>query len=525
MKRKIAFLLTLAFLIVGYSGCGANAKKTKGDKVTSSYGTTYPLETNGEVLSMWVIHSVHPEYKSYQDVPFYQELQKRTGVTLDIQGPTGGQFAESFNLMIASGDLPDLIKYDWAEKKVAGGPEKYIKEKYIIALNDVIDAYAPNLKKVLKENPDIDKAVKTDQGNYYVFPTFTGGNTLSWGGPAVRQDWLEELGMELPETIDDWHNMLTRFKNEKNSTSPLFWIDWLLESSGFLSGAYGEIMGYYIDENNKVTYGPANPGWKEYLRTMNQWYKEGLIDKDIATLDVTGQGSRILSGKNGAFLTTGASLGAYIPQMQELDPKAKFVGVPYPVLNKGDKPKFGVYDLKYTGLGSIAISAECKDLELAAKFLDYLYTDEGRMLGNFGIEGETYNMVDGHPVLTDKILKSDNIEMELKKYAMGEFTVKDTRAYQQTMVYPEQNAAIETWSKTEAQKHKMPILLPTEEESNKIAGAVTEIETYVDEMLFKFILGSESLDNFDNYVAHLKELGLEEVLSVYQGLYDRYQQR
>ena len=83
----------------------------------------------------------------------------------------------------------------------------------IIALNDVMDQYCPNLKKYLEENPDIDRMVKTDNGTYFAFPFIRGEERLCFTvGSFLRQDWLDELGLAVPTTIDAWHDVLVAFK-------------------------------------------------------------------------------------------------------------------------------------------------------------------------------------------------------------------------------------------------------------------------------------------------------------------------
>ena len=101
-------------------------------------------------------------------------------------------------------------------KNYPGGPEKAIKDGVIIPLNDIFKEYCPNITKYLAENPDIDKMIKTDDGNYFAFPFIRGEDKLCYTvGGFVRQDWLEELGMEVPATVDEWHDVLTAFKKKK----------------------------------------------------------------------------------------------------------------------------------------------------------------------------------------------------------------------------------------------------------------------------------------------------------------------
>ena len=96
-------------------------------------------------------------------------------------------------------------------------------------------------------------------------------------GPIVRKDWLDELGLSMPETIDEWHNVLTQFKEKKGAAAPLAYHDNMLRNGDFI-GAYGIKMDFFI-ENGKVVYGPYDKRYKDFLTTFAQWYKEGLIDK------------------------------------------------------------------------------------------------------------------------------------------------------------------------------------------------------------------------------------------------------
>src|SRR5690606_26912925 len=116
------------------------------------------------------------------------------------------------NLMIASGQLPDVIEYGWAT--APKGADSLIKEGRIIRLNELIAEHAPNLTKVLDENPEYRKLVTTDEGNIYVMPFLLGDPSLSVvHGPIIREDWLKKVGLEQPKTIADWEAMLTAFRD------------------------------------------------------------------------------------------------------------------------------------------------------------------------------------------------------------------------------------------------------------------------------------------------------------------------
>ena len=105
---------------------------------------------------------------NYGDTEVTKELSKRTGVKVEFIHPPQGQENEHFNLMLASGDLPDMIEREFAG--YPGGANKMVLDGHFIYLNDVLEKYAPNLTKYYEEHPEIEKMVVDDEGNHFLFP-------------------------------------------------------------------------------------------------------------------------------------------------------------------------------------------------------------------------------------------------------------------------------------------------------------------------------------------------------------------
>ncbi|MBW7456065.1 extracellular solute-binding protein, partial [Paenibacillus sepulcri] len=280
MKRLFATALSIVLLgtlLIACSSNGGNAGSgnTNTDKPANetetpaeTTATTYPIKTD-EKLSYWgeINGNLIGVKASHSEVPFFQDWQKKTGVSLEFTAPPTGQTQEALNVMLASGDLPDMIEYNFLG--FPGGPEKAINDGYILKLNDLIDKYAPNLKKFLQENPDIDKMVKTDSGSYYAFPFIRGDEYLRvFQGPIIRKDWLDELGLSVPETIDEWTAALTAFKEKKGAAAPFSVVSkprFFNESgNGAFLGAFGVNRGFY-QEDGVIKFGPSESGFKEYL--------------------------------------------------------------------------------------------------------------------------------------------------------------------------------------------------------------------------------------------------------------------
>jgi len=546
MKRRLTSLLILMMLATSLAACSSkdnsaagnsgNTGNTANETEASSEPVTYPIRTD-QTLSYWgeINGNLISVAATHDEIPFFQDWQKKTGVPLKFTAPPTGQVKESLNVMLASGDLPDMIEYNFLGD-FPGGPEKAISDGYILKLNDLIDKHAPNLKKYLQDHPDIDKMVKTDSGSYYAFPFIRGDEFLRvFQGPIIRKDWLDELGLPVPETIDDWTKTLTAFKEKKGAAAPFSVVSkprFFNESgNGAFLGAFGVTRGFY-QEDGKIKFGPYESGFKEYLKLFRQWYANGLLDKNIATADSKALDGNMASGETGASVgNAGGGIGKWQPLVEGDDPKAVLVAAPYPVLNKGETPKFGQKSQAYASEGTVAISTSAKDPVLAVEMLDYGYSEEGHLFFNFGTEGVSYNMEDGYPKYTDLLLKNpDKLApaQAISKYARGSYNgpfVQDQRYAEQFFALQTQRDAVGIWKNTDADQYNLPPITPTPEESSEYATIMNDINTLVDEMTLKIILGQEPLEQYESYVDKMKSLHLDRAIEIQQAALDRYNAR
>ncbi|WP_019424548.1 extracellular solute-binding protein [Paenibacillus sp. OSY-SE] len=467
--------------------------------------------------------------KSFSEMGAYKELEKRTGTKVEFQHPPSGQEADQFNLMLASGKLPDVIEYSWGG--VAKGPDQAIKEKRILRLNELIEKYAPNLSKVLADRPDLKKLVTTDEGNIYVFPFLRPEQELlTFMGPTIRQDWLDKLGLQVPTTIEEWEKMLIAFRDgDPNGNGKKDEIPFLLRDINVaFVGAYGITDGFYR-EGEVIKYGPIQPQYKDYVTMLNRWYKEGLLDKDYATTDGKLQDAKMTGNLLGSLVTyNGSGVGRYMNLMKEKDPSFKLVGAPYPTAIPGQKA-LGQADSPFAGVGA-AVSASASNPEEIVKWMDYKYGEEGHILFNFGVEGESYKMENGYPKYTDEIMNNPDglpVAQAMAKYMpvnwSGPF-VQDKRYIEQYIELPEQKEAMKNWLDADRSK-LLPSLTPTSEESSSYASIMADINTYKAEMFDKFIMGAEPIDNFDKFVETIKSMGIEDAIKVQQAALDRFNKR
>lgn len=530
MKKTfvLPFVMALLFLITACSGRGEAPEAVQSG---NGSGPDYPIQTDTE-LTYWLLTQTTLK-PSIKDIPFYQEWQKRIGVPVRFSEISSAQAKEAFSVMLSSGELTDIIEYNWLTG-LPGGPEKAIKDGYILRLNDLIDQYAPNLKKYLQEHPDIDKLVKTDNGDYYAFPFLKeGGMTTQWAGPVLRKDWLQELNLDVPATIEEWHKVLTAFKEQKGARAPLTFNSQSSALQGFLDGAFigafGVIRDFYV-EDGKVKYGPLQPGYRQFLETMNAWYKEGLLDQSFSQNDRKTQDANIMTGASGATFSSGANIDKWETALAAGNPQAVFVFAPYPVLNKGETPKFGQEAWLYGAEASAAVSATSKHPELAVQVLDYAYGEEGYLLFNYGTEGQSYIMKDGKPEVTGLITQNPDNLSYLEALTLYTHTVNpgpyvESKELIGKLALTNEDHNYDRW-KTDNLKHVLPPVSITAEESGEYARIMADINTLVDETTLKIILGTVSADDaYRRFADQLEQLGIGRALEIQQAAYERFLSR
>lgn len=519
IKKIALLLLTLSVITMSFAGCGGS------DKGSSFSGEiSFPL-TETAKLTYWVpLSGSVGVVDNFNQMGMYKTLQEKTNVEIEFIHPVQSNVKEQFNIMIATGEYPDIIE---GMSNYPGGVTKAYDDGVVVRLNELSD-YTPNLNKIYEEYPFLTPYIKEEDGSFLVFPVLRGGAVLRQGnGPIFRKDWLKDVGASAPETISDWTDILRKFKTEKKASRPLILTTSDLKKD-VLIGAYGIKYGFFAD-NNLIKYGPYDARYKDYLTLLNSWYTEGLLDKEFTTLNSKTVDSSVLNGEGGAYIgVLGNGLQRYLTLATaegfDLQP------VQYPVLKKGDKQTIETLS-PIVGTKNCSISTTCKNPELAAAWLDYAYGEEGHYIYNFGVEGESFEFKDGEPVYTE--LLTNNPEGKAfstvgrsyaRSFGSGPF-VLDTRYGNQFFSMPVQQEAVSIWGKfskeAEEAGHEFIGIL-TSDENKQATLKMNSIQTYVDESFVQFVMGTKPLSEFDGYIAQLKKMGIEDVIKIYQGSQDRF---
>lgn len=529
--KKLVSIIVMAVMVLSFAACSEKEEtKTVGKDAQALKSMDYPLKTD-QTLTWWEVlnATVAANYSNKGETPYAGYLEEATGVKVEYVHPSAGGAMEQLTLLIASGDLPDIMFWQWGN--YPGGPGSAISEGNILDVSSLAKEYSPTYYNLLKESELSRKSATDDTGALWGYvSTFTDETFLpAVTGLMLREDWLKELNLSVPETIEEWETVLKAFRDKKGAKAPFSFNSSEKAPLNLFSGAFGVGYEFYVDKDGKVKYGPMEKGFRDFVELMRKWYKDGLLDYRHPAVGQTMLNQSMVSGETGAaFGYVGSGMGGWLTTMKD-DPTYALVAAKSPVLKKGDTPGFGSYNVP--GAYGAVISGDCKNPELAAKYLDFWYTDEGSLLTIFGKEGVSYNMVDGYPKFTEEITNNpDNIPFAtaLASYSNGAYGAPGKADYRYTEQYYANQCQIDAlniWKDNNSEKTTLPLVYPTEDEASTMSNIYTEIETFVSEKVWKFIIGTESMDNYDSFVKTIESMGIDEVLKIKQAGIDRYNKR
>lgn len=496
-----------------------------------------PLAENA-ALSYWCSTNfgARAGISSWNDHLGLQLAQEMTGVDLDIHECNMTVQTEQFNLMLASNELTDII-VDF-ENMYTSGADNAIEEDLVIDLLDYID-YAPVYSQLLDADPQWKADQDTMDGHIISFKTLY--TKFSWIGQsiAIRGDWLKELELEVPVTYEEYFDVLSAFKNNYDPTYTLN-IGSALGNSWF-QGGYGIAVSaagsastndLYV-ENGTVCSGYTSQRFCDYLTMLNQWYEAGLISSDYVTVGnleffEADYASLIAAGEFGCVMGAGGLLGSYAAYSS--DPDFEFVPGYQPRLD-AESTLCYLTPSTYTGTNfAPSVTTQCEDIPLAMAFLDFFYTETGVELANYGIKGESFDYDEnGEPQLSEAITGAGDVSAALTPYKVNISTISDPNAQTRAMMTPTACDIMQFWTEdqTALMEQGNNAYYPsgvtlTAEELEIVTPILADIATYVSETVPKFIMGTMSLEEWDTYCGIILDMGIEDVVEVYQAGYDRY---
>lgn len=568
--RLAALLMAAAMLLSCMSGCGnddavssAQASETASEQATTQpseaapapeeenstveaasveeetveLGTvTYPLEADGATLTYWLpwMPALSQCYSNYSEHPAYAAAEEYTGVPVEYISCSMESAATEFNLMIASGSSYDILSS--AATYYNGGVAAGVRDGVLLDLTDLMAEYVPDYYKEFITNEKWVKYATTDDETIGAIYSFNAVELGLSEGNFIRQDWLDDLGLDTPVTVDDYHDVLTAFKSNYNISDPFMLSSNLASdlSYAFGSGNFNvddaSNLSFYL-EDGKVVCCFTSDNYKEYIGTLAQWFKEGLIGGDFfnrsSEMADSANTSVVLGGQAGIWTTVMNNLEDY--PKQAADPNFKCAALADALGSDGEKLTF--YDDDPGSAGNASVSADSDNWELALNWLNFWSTEQGLMLARYGVEGVSYTMENGEPVYTDVIYNNpDGFIFQLARImycAASVPTFGDPRIIRDNVYSDNVIACTEVWESAygSSESNISDAVTMTTEESDEFYGKYTDIGTYAQTELLRFVVGDNSMDQWDTFVETCKSMGIDDCVEIYQAAYDRYEAR
>ncbi|MFD1337285.1 ABC transporter substrate-binding protein [Oceanobacillus iheyensis] len=539
VKRLLLILLLIGF-VTALSACnnddeggGDGGDSGGGDDATAASEDVnesgMPIVDEELELTFFANKPAQNEDNDWNDILIWNEYRDQTNINVNWDLVSPDALEENRNLALGSGDLPDAF---FLSQLTSSDLLRYGGQDVFLPLNDLIEQHAPNLTALMEEDPSIRKALTFPDGNIYSMPALIEEDFLSLrlsARPWVNEDWLDELGMEIPETTGEFYEYLKAVKEldpvgggktiPYGGTQIQELVQWLAGSFGVMNQGPSN-MNYDLDASGEVRNFAITDEYKQMLEYINKLYEEGLIDQSIFTIEW------------GQFLAN-ASDNLY-GSMIFYDPIELFgedIGSQYSSVAALEGPEghqtYNKLSSSVWDPANLVITSENSNPAATVRWMDHFYSDEGAELYYMGVEGETFEIEDGEAVYKDHILNPE-----------GDITFEQALAKQLTwlgsingIIKADYFQGGETAPQSMEAAEKIEPFVPeeiwprftfTDEENIVLQSTGQDINNYIEEMRDKFITGDEDLANWDNYVDILNQMGLEEVVEVHQNAYNRY---
>lgn len=576
MKKVLAALLSLT-LVMGAAGCGQTQTGTSGTEAPESTaaaseagtaaeeaGSEAAQSSDGELITVKILgingkatgdggqtmtmKDWYTDGKSQRWQKVVDDLAAR-GVQLDLELIEQDQYTTTIQTMVASGEFSN---YDFVN--VTGLDQKTLislmRQGQIQQLDDAIEQYSAGDLTAFMETEAGQywrNHMKYEDGNLYWFNsistyTYDGGPGNSALGASIRQDWLDAIGAEIPQTTEELFDVLTQFQeqdvNQSGSADEVMWLNYSNFNTDVAQwfGLGADVTFVNLQDNNTVTSPWYQENVKDYIAYMNRLYEAGLLKMNDSQTSSYMTENRVAVISDWATQTWNEPT-VVVPEGAEYP---WYVGFRAEAV-EGQTPLWRGGNQYMMGTSYFVVPAESQNIEGVIKMLDYFCSDEGVEVTEWGIEGVNYTEDEEGNMTQDLDPTFENVDAAcncafwannlIPRFELGrDIAQAMSRTTNFGIDHGVANNPAGKANFIEAcmkdQDHRTPhdkgdLAFPTLEEISATSDLTTDLTTYSQELLSKLITGERSMDDWDTYIQDLKDLGLDEIIAAEQARADR----
>lgn len=569
MKRSFYLLLWVVIcLSLIVNGC-VNRKESEKDSAKTSDGTTAGRITEKtdsiytEVGTFPIVkEKIKLKFLSYSSPmiidratnEFTKYMEEKTNIQIDWHLVPWEQQQEQVNLVLASGDYPDVLyglRINDTQEALYG-----VEQKVFLPLNDMIEKYCPNILKAFEKHPQMRGAITATDGNIYGIPSWNDCYHCTYAQKMwLNFTWMQKLGLSVPTTTDEFYDVLKALvKNDPNGNNIndeiglVGAIDgWHTNIDTFLMNSFILDSGMYdkkrmIVRDGKVITIVNTPEYREGLRFINKLYKEGLIYEGSFTQK--SEMAKQLIANPDAPIVSGFAAGAnisFIEAASNPERYRQYLTIA-PLKGPGGK-QYATYFENWALLpGDFVITKACKFPEAAIRWADSMFTHEMSLIMQWGKKGEGWDDpaagevgLDGKPAL-HRILRPYSHEPQNygfqnlgliynpSEFRLGEATDPNVDLLEpmgfEKLLFEETKTKYEPYRPQDSSV--LPIVKLLASEIQELQTISVELDKYIEEARIRFITGDMNLDDdWDRYIKNLDNIGLSKYIQTYQRAYDR----
>lgn len=561
MKRSITCVLAFVMLLSLLAGCGKKTPVNKEPVVSqrieyhnsdTSNSTNPALLTKGESLSgdlsaHWLCNEkttltvttydgVNSTYfPPSNDLWFWQLMEDYTNVHIEWEISPYAGYDEIINTRLSAGvDLSDIIMSNGVRATQNAGDNKVF-----IDLKPYWESCFPNTNEYFSEiGIDLKSCIENPNGAIYALPNVmnpTEGHITF----MYNTQWMQELGAKVPTTLDEFTDLLHKmqeagdlnhngFDDEVVLTSSSLSILMSVLGNAFNLEQYEGWDAFDANSEGKVYAEYTTENMRECLKYINGLYSEGILDSEICYMNADDMGEKIANDRVGVFVYYSGFAISYgmLTTAGQADPMRECytLGLPLASAWNNNEGYFVRRTVAYGNTGA-AITSECKNPELAAKWLDTLYADPNVLWARvYGKEGETYRFSeDGKAV--ELLATNDKGEWNPYYLGIGQIALPFIQTNEESNLearqwYLDQCDAIRECKWVSASVPKITVF--SEEEASLRDEVNSEVTAYWYEWRDKFVIGLANIDtDWDTYVNSINSMGLNQLTVAWQAVYDR----
>lgn len=473
------------------------------------------------------------------EMPFFKAFTEMTGVKIEGTANPNVETITDLNVHATDGFPSDIITVG----NIGSELERYAAEGAFLDLNDYLE-YMPNLQAFIETDlgRQAYEASLSETGEFYLIPAVERFKPTHI--PMIRKDWLDQLGLEVPQTTEDLYEALKAFKDNElgdGLTVPFLAKTWVLkQNSPVLFGARIETRptGRMVnDADGNFTHGWTSDEFRNYVVNLSKWYDEGILAQDVFTAD--NPLDEHFPTNQGGFTYYSASKLGYNDQP---DMPEGFELVPM-LPTEYDGVRMDQRATHYLRKGRIGISVASENPVLAAKVIDYFLSQEGALVQQYGFEGQQYEKledVDGITVYqytqdwTDTVTNEYNGDYTLALLEQGflnigvsedafydkQRVIKQGEVFGESVIDEVEAMYLEAFADGTVEFIPAISMSFSPEETVEISSIKAALETYQDEF-FELAVTNDytTLDDawWNNYMETCKELGIERLVEIYNG--------